>query len=53
MFVNAWLNAKDRFCCSAQEWDRCVDPKWRRGSCFKIVESVIMGTMNEGDMMVA
>ena len=53
VFVNAWLKAKDRFCCSAQEWDRCVDPRWMQRGSFKIMENVVMGTMNEGDMIVA
>ncbi|RMZ73326.1 hypothetical protein GMOD_00007827 [Pyrenophora seminiperda CCB06] len=53
VFVNTWLNAKDRFRCSAEEWDRCVDRRWMQEGSFKVVESVVMGTMDDGDRMVA
>ncbi|KAK1909665.1 hypothetical protein P3342_007837 [Pyrenophora teres f. teres] len=53
VFVNAWLNTTDRFRCSAQEWDKYVDSRWMQQGSFKIVEGVVMGTMDEGDIMVA
>ncbi|KAI2483488.1 hypothetical protein Ptr902_05805 [Pyrenophora tritici-repentis] len=53
VFVNAWLNTHDRFRCLAQEWDKYVDSRWMQQGSFKIVEGIVMGTLDEANKMVA